>query len=637
MATPDSGRNAGRMADISREYQSALAQHQAGRLDRAEAIYRKVLRRAPDHVDTLHHLGIIAYDRGRHEDAVQLISGALARAPEFAEAHLSHGRALRALSRLDEAAAAYRRAIALRPDNAFAHCNLATVLRLQNAVEAALESASRAAELMPGLAEAHLNCGIALASLQRYVEAETAYRRALALQPNRAQTLSDLGSVLALLKRFDEAVACLQQAAALDPNNANIHFRLGETLVSTGDPYGSEASWRRGLAIEPNVARSWSCLGHIKRVLGRFEDARACFQRAIELDPKLPEADAGLAIIGQGADDETQLGRLRGLLAGADNPETARIHAGFALGMLLDNADRFDEAFASFAEANALRRRQLAAIGEVYDHAALRQIVDGLIASCTPEFFSMVAGEGNPSETPVLIVGMPRSGTSLIEQIAGTHSLVFGAGELDDIARIDATVEAHGRERSADELDPDLARRLADLYVARLQNRGNASARVIDKMPDNILRLGLVALLLPKARIIFCRRDLRDTCLSCYFQNFDDPMPYTQDLADCALRALEIERLADHWRKVLPLRMLTIDYEKLVADLEGESRRMIDFLGLDWEPACLEFHKTERPIMTASGWKVRQPLFTRSIGRWRKYEPHLGPLLEVLAEGGATA
>ena len=156
-------------------------------------------------------------------------------------------------------------------------------------------------------------------------------------------------------------------------------------------------------------------------------------------------------------------------------------------------------------------------------------------------------------------------------------------------------------------------------------------------MPDNILRLGLVALLLPKARIIFCRRDLRDTCLSCYFQNFDDPMPYTQDLADCALRALEIERLADHWRKVLPLRMLTIDYEKLVADLEGESRRMIDFLGLDWEPACLEFHKTERPIMTASGWKVRQPLFTRSIGRWRKYEPHLGPLLDVLAEAGTTA
>ena len=637
MATPDSERNAGRQADISREYQSALAQHQAGRIDRAEAIYRKVLRRAPDHVDTLHHLGIIAHERGRHEHAVQLISEALARAPEFAEAHMNQGRALRALGRLDEAAAAYRRAIALKPDYAFAHCNLATVLCLQGAAEAALESASRAAELMPGLAEAHLNCGIALASLRRYAEAEAAYRKALALQPNRSQTLSDLGSVLSLLKRFDEAVACLQQAAALEPDNANIHFRLGETLASAGDPYGSEASWRRGLAIEPNVARSWSCLGHIKRVLGRFDDARACFQRALELDPELPEADAGLAIIGQRADDEGQLQRLQGLLARAESPEAVRIAAGFALGMLLDNADRFDEAFAAFAEANALRRRQLAAGGEIFDHAALRQLVDGLIASCTPEFYAMVAGEGNPSETPVFIVGMPRSGTSLIEQIAVTHSLVFGAGELDDIARIDMTVQAHGRERSADELDPNLARRLADFYVTRLQNLGNASERVIDKMPDNILRLGLVALLLPKARVIFCRRDLRDTCLSCYFQKFDDPMPYAQDLADCGLRAMEIERLADHWRKVLPLRMLTIDYEKLVADLEGESRRLIDFLGLDWEPACLEFHKTERPILTASGWKVRQPLFTRSLGRWRKYEQHLGPLLEVLAEGGATA
>jgi tetratricopeptide (TPR) repeat protein len=635
VARPDSERNAGRTADISREYQSALAQHQAGRLDRAEAIYRKVLRRAPDHIDALHHIGVIAYERGRHEDAVRLISDALERAPEFADAHLNLGRALRGLGRLDEAATAYRRAISLKPDLAFAHCNLATVLCLQGIPEAALDSASRAADLMPGLAEAHINRGIALASLRRYAEAEAAYRRALALQPNRAQTLSDLGSVLSLLKRFDEAIACHQQAAALEPNNPNTHFRLGETLASAGDPYGSEASWKRGIAIDPNAAKAWSCLGHIKRVLGRFDDARSCFQRAIELDPELPEADAGLAIIGQRADDEGQLRRLRGLLARADNPAGARIDAGFALGMLLDNTDRFDEAFACFAEANALRRNQLAAMGEVYNHAALRQLVNGMIESCTPELFSMVAGDGNPSETPVFIVGMPRSGTSLVEQIAVSHSGVFGAGELDDIASIDLMVQAHGRERSAEELDPDLARRLADAYVVRLQNRGSGSTRVIDKMPDNILRLGLIAVLFPKARIIFCRRDLRDTCLSCYFQKFDDPMPYAQDLADCGLRALEIERLANHWRKVLPLPMLTIDYEKLVADLEDESRRLIEFLGLDWEPACLEFHKTERPILTASGWKVRQPLFTRSVGR--KYERHLGPLLDALAGGGAIA
>ena len=153
-------------------------------------------------------------------------------------------------------------------------------------------------------------------------------------------------------------------------------------------------------------------------------------------------------------------------------------------------------------------------------------------------------------------------------------------------------------------------------------------------MPDNILHLGLVAVLFPSARIVFCRRDPRDVCLSCYLLRFNQLIPWAYDLVDCGLRALEIERLADHWRRVLPLRMLTIDYETLVADLEGESRRLIEFLGLDWEPACLEFYKTERPVLTSSGWQVRQPLYTSSVGRWRKYEKHLGPLLEVLAAAG---
>jgi hypothetical protein len=178
---------------------------------------------------------------------------------------------------------------------------------------------------------------------------------------------------------------------------------------------------------------------------------------------------------------------------------------------------------------------------------------------------------------------------------------------------------------------------LADDYLARLQTLGLEAGRVTDKMPDNILYLGLIAVLFPAARVIFCRRDIRDVCLSCYFHFFDEGVPYAQDLVDCGLRALEIERLADHWRSVLPLRMMTIDNEALVADLGGESRRLVEFLGLDWEPACLEFHKTDRPVLTASGWQVRQPIYTRSVGRWRNYERHLGPLLEVLAEHGAAA
>jgi tetratricopeptide (TPR) repeat protein len=559
--SPHNGQDkaARRMADVSRDLEAGFAHHQAGRRDRAETIYRRVLRKVPNHVEGLHLLGVIAHERGRHQQAVQLISRALARSPGFVDAHLNLGAVMQALGRLDEASASYRTAIALKPDAALAHCNLSTLLNSQGAFEEALESARRALELMPRHTNAHLNCAGALAGLHRFTEAELGYRDALALQPEKAEAL-------------------------------------------------------------------WS----------RFDEARACFHRALELDPEQPDADAGLGFIGQRAGDEEQLQRLRILLASPDRPTAVRSKAGFAIGTLLDNADRYDEAFACFSAANALRRQQLAASGEVFDLAALRRQVDGLIESCTPALYSMVEGDANPSEMLVFIVGMPRSGTSLIEQIAATHSRVSGAGERKDISTIVETIQAHGRDRPAEQLNPDLATQLADGYVAHLQSLGIGAERVIDKMPDNILYLGTIALLFPMARIIFCRRDLRDTCLSCYFHQFHEPVPYAQDLVDCVLRAQEIERLADHWRSVLPLRMLTIDHEALVADLEGESLRLIEFLGLDWEPACLDFYKTERPVLTASAWQVRQPLFNRSVGRWRHYDRHLGPLLEALAKGGAT-
>ena len=637
MATQNGQPDTRRTVEISRNYQSGYEYHRAGQLDRAETMYRMVLRNAPGHVDALHHLGVIAHARGRHEYAVQLISQALTGAPALADAHLDLGRALRALGRLDEAAAASRRAIGLKPEFAIAHSNLATILNLQGAYGAALESADRALELMPGLAEAHFNRGVALARQDLFVEAEAAYRGALALAPNSAETLSELGAVLTVLERFEEAIACHQQAAALSHMSSIVHLRLAEALIRVGDPYGAEAAWRRGLAIEPKEAKAWSGLGQTLRIAGRFDEALSCFRRALAIEPDLPDAFAGLAIIGQRPNSEEQLRPLRELLARADCVGPTRINALYALGMLLDSADRTDEAFSCFAEGNTLRRQHLATLGQTFDIDELRRRVDGLIESCTTALYSTVEGDGNPSELPVFVVGMPRSGTSLIEQIAATHSRVLGAGELRDVDRIFNTIQAHGQDRPAEQLDPDLAHRLADGYVARLESLGMEKSRVIDKMPDNILHLGLVGVLFSGARVIFCRRDLRDTCLSCYFCHFDQPVLYSHDLADCGLRALEIERLADHWRSVLPLRMLTIDYEALVADLESESRRLIEFLGLDWEPACLEFHKTERPVMTASGWQVRQPLFSRSIGRWRKYEPHLGPLLEVLARHRSRA
>ena len=634
---PRNGPNAvRRTAAVSRDFQAAFEHHQAGNLDQAEALYRKALRKAPDHVDALHLLGGIAHERGRAEDAVQLISRAVALSPNLVAAHLNLGAALQGLNRLHEAAASFRTAISLQRDYAYAYCNLSTVLNLQGACASALENADRALELMPGLLDAVLNRAAALRSLRRFAEAEAAYRSAHALQPNRAEILSDLAQTLTDLQKLDEAIACHRQAVELAAESATVHYLHALTLLHIGELEAAEASCRRALSFDPNFARGWSGLGQVLRARGRFDEAESSFRRALELDPQVSHAYAGLALLGQQPDDEVQLQRLGDLIEGPDQQPLTRISAGFALGMLLDNADRYDQAFPCFAAANARYRELLAGSGELFDAASLRQRVDGLIEACTPDRYSAIAEEGNPSEVPVFIVGMPRSGTSLVEQIFATHSQVSGAGELKNISDIADAVQAHGQDRPMEELDPHLARRLAGDYVAQLLERGGGAARVTDKMPDNIFHLGLIAVLFPRARVILVRRDLRDTCLSCYFRWFDETVPWAYDLAECGLRGLEIERLAEHWRWALPLRMLTIDYENLVADFEGESRRLIEFLGLDWEPGCLEFYKTDRPVLSASAWQVRQPLYTRSVGRWRRYEQHLGPLLEVLEKGGIT-
>jgi tetratricopeptide (TPR) repeat protein len=615
-----------------RTVRAGFAHHQAGRLRRAEALYRKALQKDPDDANALHLLGVLAYQCGEVGMALRLIERALPGLPELPDVHLNYGNALRETSKLAEAVASYRRALALKPDYGMAHNNLAAALNRQEEFAAGIASSELAIALIPQFFGAYVNYAAALMGLERFAEAEAPLRRALELAPDRAQTHCDLGWVLAKLGRYEEAVAFLKRAIALDPRDPTPHFALGATLYLTKDLPGSEAGFRRAVELAPGYKEAWHELGAVLRSSGRFEKALFCFRRVVDLDPDWPEAYRSLAVTGQQA-DEAQLRHLEAVLKNRGRSASDRISAGFAMGTLLDNAGRCDEAFPCFAEANALHRQQRAEAGEHFDIGALRRQVDDLIELATPDFLSTAASWGNPSQAPVFIVGMPRSGTSLVEQIAASHSHVFGAGELHALGEIWDTLSRRNRGRPVEKWDAAFARRLADRHVAALQALGNGAVRIIDKMPDNIFFLWLIAALFPKARVIWCRRDLRDVCLSCYFQPFTEGHLYTYDLADCAARALEVDRLAVHWQRALPLDILVMDYEHLVGDLEGESRRLIEFLGLGWDPACLEFHRTNRSGFTASAWQIRQPLYRRGVGRWRRYQRHLHSLLGIPAEG----
>ncbi len=400
-------------------------------------------------------------------------------------------------------------------------------------------------------------------------------------------------------------------------------------MRSAGDIASAILCCQGALTLNPNEASLWNDLGRCFLAVGNFDKAIESFRRALGIDPDLADAYRNLALCRKLPADGPGMARSVALAARAALPAEDRAAAYFAVGKALDDAGRHDEAFVAYDLANLLYRAARAAAGDRFDAAALACQVNRSIAVFTPGFFATVGNWGNPSNVPVFVVGLPRSGTSLVEQILASHSRILGAGELRDIGEVAAQlgpVDAPWTQA--------MVRQAADAHLGRLNRLGNGAARVIDKLPDNIFMLGVIATLYPSARVIFCRRDPRDVGLSCYFQKFSaGSLTFSYDLADCGRRIRETERLAAHWRRVLPLRCMDIHYEALVADLEGETRRLVEFLGLGWEPGCLDFHRTARVVQTASSWQVRQPLYHRSVGRWRNYKRHLRPLLAELKRG----
>jgi tetratricopeptide (TPR) repeat protein len=613
--------------DLLKELTVGLSHHRAGRLDQAEQCYRTVLRRRPTDPDALNLSGVIAQERGQPARAVQLISQALRRRRNFPEALTNLARAQTAARDPEAAAESARQAIALAPTLAEAHLQLGRALLDLNDNRAAIDACRRAVELMPNSLDAQVNLGAGLLRVKEYGAAAEAYQAAHILKPDRPETLTDFAEALVGLERCDEALRCDERAVALAPNDWRTHAGHAATLKQAQDVAGSTAACKRALALKPDATNVRLMLAFNLAALGHFDEAAANHRQVLESDPDCAEAQRGLITIGERIENTGELSRLRAIVDDAAQPVGRRISMNFALGALLDKEGDYNEAFRRIAEANRLVKGQREAEDQGFDRHALRRHVDNLIASFAPGAFDSVEGWGDSSELPVFIVGMPRSGTTLTEQIAASHGQVFGGGERKDIGRIAGMLRPEGLVRPPSQWDRTLVRRETEAHLARLRSLAGDAIRVTDKMPDNVFSLGTIAVLFPRARIVLCRRDLRDVCVSCHFQSFNQGLSWTNDLADCAYRAREIERLLDHWRAVLPTPWLEIQYEDLIADFEGQSRRLIDFLGLSWDPACLAFHETERQIMTASLWQVRQPLYASSVGRWRHYREHLRPLL----------
>ncbi len=449
----------------------------------------------------------------------------------------------------------------------------------------------------------------------RLEQAEGLYRALIGANPDDPDPRHLLGLIHLSRNEVEAAVGQIARAAAIVPGSARVQVNLGEALFRANRYAEAAAAMRRAVEIDPSQATAWHRLGRTLAILGQTAEAAASLRRCLALDPHHVGALRDLA--DSGATDVIE--PLRVVLARKDLPGRDRIDAGFALAAALDRAEDFDQAFAALAVANRLMRHHLAETGEAFDPVALRAYVDGRIAAFTQDRIERASAAGHPTEQPVFIVGMPRSGTTLVERMLASHPAIIGIGEGPAIG------ELAGALGQAEQ--PEAIRAVAERHVSWLRLMGGAAQRVVDKTPDNLFHLGAIACLFPRARIIVCRRDPRDICLSCHFQGFALPMPYTTDLGDCALRVQEADRMLVHWKDVLPLPMLEVDYKAVVADPEREGKRMLAFLGLPWDAARLGFHSDPGIVTSASVWQVRRPVYGGSSGRWRRYERHLGPLL----------
>lgn len=586
--------------------------------------------------ESWHRRALEELDGGRPGDAEQAARRAVALAPARAELHAALGRALNNLERLDEAAAALRQAVRLAPQTGQWRRYLAHVERRQGALDAAAESFGTAAALDPHDAGAHRGLGETLYAQGRYRAAMTSLERALELDPGVPDVEHNLALACQAEGELERAVELWQSLLARAPERIDAQANLAAARRTQGDLEAAEAGFRRLLAVDPRHTAALTGLAGVLELTGRAAEGLALLVD-VAGEP-LPQADVMLCraqLLHAGGQDAEARAALERLAARADLDRDQRMALEFSLGALCDARDEGEAAFEHYRRANALKRA-------AFDPDERRETVDRIIAAFGANTLDTLPRSHNQSELPVLIVGLPRSGTSLVEQMLASHPQIHGAGELRDIGRLAArlpglTASRRPYPECVAEVQAGALDELAAAYTGRLAALGGAAARVTDKMWQNFENLGLVELLIPRARVVHCRRDPLDTGLSCYFQSFGAAgPPFSYDLAHIGAYLREYERLMQHWRGVSRLRLLELDYEALVEDPEGQARRLVAFVDLEWHPGVLEFHANPRVVRTASSAQVRRPIYRSAVGRHRRYHRQLAPLREALDDTGAA-
>lgn len=611
-----------------------LCCYQANQLAPALRYLNEALALRRDVASVFNHRGIVLKALERHAEALSDFDAAIALNTRFADAHFNKGNTLVALGQHQIAAASFEKASELQPRNTRYLNNLASCWSELNNLTRACEVFQRVVALDGADVRGLLNLGLILHKLQRFEEGISAYSRAIELDRSSAEAYAGRGDALRELRRLDEALSDCEEAIRLNDQSAPAYCSYANVLKELNSVEEALANYQKAISLAPQCSPAWIGIARIDSEAGRFEEAEVKYQRARSLDPKSVTPLCGIAEVKRFESSDTLVREFELLLSASFLSERERSELYHAYAKICNDLGRYDDAMVNFSLGKKLLKTKFGMKEFREGYAAMKRLF-------TREFFAQRSHFGISDERPVFVVGMPRSGTTLAEQILASHQRVDGLGELQDMPRIvekwcGGLHEPENFANSVASLKPADVAMMAEEYLLAYDRSRADCTRVVDKRPHNYEWLGLIALMFPRAHIIRCRRDPLDNCVSMYMQNFSGSHGYNQDLATLGNYYREYADLMNLWSAALPVPIHDLVYEDVVSDLEGCSRSLVSFLGLDWDPNCLAYHQNARRVHTPSLWQVRQPLYDNSVGRWRRYEKHLGPLMEVLGRSDTS-
>ena len=594
--TPDAeGENQPHKSTADALLDRAISYHQAEMLDDAKRLYQEILLLQPDHALATHHLGLIAAQQGIYQAAIKLFRKAVLLDSKQYQFHNNLGKTLRLNGETNEAINCFRKALDINPNFSDACLNLASTLQDQGSLEEAIHYYQRYLSTNPNNTIALFNLGGIYGLKGDLHAAVNTLKKGLAINPDSSEAYNNLGNFLAEQGNLDDAISAYTQAINVNPNNIDAMHNLGFALRQTGKTTEAASIYRQALSIQPDNARIYHALSSTERLT---------------------------------ADDKDVI-KMQALLKKDGIDQTDKMFLCFALGKAFENSKNYDTSFSYVLTANKIRRGQIN-----YNIEIQKKFIDNLINTFDRTFFSARESYGTDDKMPIFIVGMPRSGTTLVEQILASHPQIHGAGEISDIKNIllkENTKMSGGHfPAMVPALEQHEIKQLAESYLLKIRSLAGNKIRVTNKMPSNFLFIGMIRLMFPRAKIIHCKRNPADTCLSCFKNYFPNSQEFSYDLSELGKYYVLYQKLMAHWHATLPDYIYDINYEDLISDQENQTRRLLDFCELPWHDACLSFHKSKRAIRTVSVEQARKPIYNSSIQGWRHYEKQLEPLLKEL-------